>query len=75
MNLDLIKLEKKVQFSFTIGNFQPSVHHTHSYRIAVLKLDEKVQVLMREKSDSVEERSSQDRHIQEQVRQTELLQL
>ncbi|KAG1935525.1 glutamine-rich protein [Pimephales promelas] len=40
---------------------------TSNIRIAVLKLDEKVQVLMREESDRVEERSSQDRHIQEQL--------
>ncbi|KAK7174216.1 hypothetical protein R3I93_001422 [Phoxinus phoxinus] len=40
---------------------------TSHIRIAVLKLDEKVQVLMREKSDRKEERSSQDRHTQEQL--------
>ncbi|ROL49780.1 Glutamine-rich protein 2 [Anabarilius grahami] len=45
---------------------QLTLQTTH-IRIAVLKLDEKVQVLMREKSDRVEERSSQDRHIQEQL--------
>ncbi|CAM4415427.1 unnamed protein product [Leuciscus chuanchicus] len=51
---------------------KPFVHHTHSYRTAVLKLDEKVQVLMREKSDRVEERSSQDRNIQEQLNSSEI---
>ncbi|XP_048042547.1 glutamine-rich protein 2 isoform X2 [Megalobrama amblycephala] len=45
---------------------QLTLQTTH-IRIAVLKLDEKVQVLMREKSDRVEERSNQDRHVQEQL--------
>ncbi|XP_067238796.1 glutamine-rich protein 2 isoform X3 [Chanodichthys erythropterus] len=45
---------------------QLTLQTTH-IRIAVLKLDEKVQVLMREKSDRVEERINQDRHTQEQL--------
>lgn len=63
------KLEKKAQYKYFY-----CMSHTHSCRIAVLKLDEKVQELMRERMrDRAEGRYSEDIHIQEQVRQTELV--
>ncbi|XP_067284899.1 glutamine-rich protein 2 isoform X1 [Pseudorasbora parva] len=49
------------------SQIEQTTMQTSHIRIAVLKLDEKVQVLMREKHDRAEERSSQDRLIQEQL--------